>query len=94
MQAKSIRLSDDMLTAIGFVERGEHLESSAAVRKLIRVGLEAYTVKLYKQGRLTLRETAERLGLDLMETTDLLINYGIKGNLTASDVLQSIDHFV
>ena len=94
MQAKSIRLSGDMLTAIGFVERGEHLESSAAVHKLIRVGLETYSVKLYKQGRLTLRETAERLGLDLLETTDLIIDYGVKGNLTASDVLQSIDHFI
>ena len=93
MQAKSIRISDDMLTAIGFVERSEHLEASAAVRKLIRVGLETYTVKLYKQGCLTLRETAHRLGLDLLETTDLMIDYGVKGNLDASDVLQSIEHF-
>jgi predicted HTH domain antitoxin len=93
MQAKSIRISDDMLTAIGFVGRREHIEASAAVRKLIRVGLETYTVKLYQQGFLSLRETAKRLSLDLVETTELMLDYGVKGNLTASDVLQSIDHF-
>ena len=82
-----------MLTAIGFVGRREHIEASAAVRKLIRVGLETYTVKLYQQGFLSLRETAKRLSLDLVETTELMLDYGVKGNLTASDVLQSIDHF-
>ncbi len=94
MRAKSIRISDDMLTAIGFVERAEHIEASAAVRKLIRVGLETYTMQLYKQGLLTLRETANRLNLDLIETTDLMIDRGIKGNLNASDVLHSIDEFI
>ncbi len=93
MHAKSIRISDEMITAIGFVERREHIEASAAVRKLIRVGLETYTVQLYKQGRLTLRETARRLGIDLVETTELMLDHGIKGNLNASDVLQSIEHF-
>jgi len=40
-----------------------------------------------------LREVASRLKLDLVETTDLLLQQGVKGNLNASDVLQSIEHF-
>ncbi|NCC53229.1 MAG: hypothetical protein EOM20_18735 [Spartobacteria bacterium] len=94
MQTKSIRIPDDMLAAIGLVERNEHIEEATAVRKLIRVGLETYTVQLYKQGRLTLRETADRLNLDIIEATDLLLQHGIKGNLNASDVLDSIEHLI
>lgn len=93
MQTKSIRIPDDMLTAIGFVERTEHIEESTAVRKLIRVGLETYTARLYEQGQLTLREAAGRLGLDLVETMDLMLDHGVRGNLNAADVLESIEHF-
>ena len=82
-----------MLTAIGFVEREEHIEEATTVRKLIRIGLETYTSQRYKQGQLTLREASRRLGLDLIATTDLMLNHGVKGNLQAADVLQSIEHF-
>jgi len=93
MQAKSIRIPDDMLTAIELVERREHVEESTAIRKLIRTGLETYTARLYRQGHITLRELADRLGLDLIAATELLLDYGVKGNLDADDVLQSIEQF-
>lgn len=93
MQAKSIRIPDDMMMAIEFVERREHIEESTAIRKLIRTGVETYTAQLYGQGQLTLREAANRLGLDLVETTDLLLGYGVKGNLDATDVLYSAEQF-
>jgi len=93
MQAKSIRVPDDMLRAIELVEAREHIEQSTAIRKLIRTGLETYVARLYRQGALTLREAASRLGLDLVATTDLLLDYGVKGNLDAADVLTSVEHF-
>jgi hypothetical protein len=93
MQAKSIRIPDDMLAAIELVERREHIEESTAIRKLIRTGLETYSAQMYKQGQLTLREVADRLGLDLVEATDLLLSYGIKGNLEADDVLYAAEQF-
>lgn len=93
MRAKSIRISDDMLEAIELVELREHIEESTAIRKLIRTGLETYCARLYGQGQLTLRELASRLGLDLVEATDLLLSCGIKGNLDADDVLHSAEQF-
>ena len=61
--------------------------------KLIRTGLETYVARLYRQGGLTLREAASRLGLDPVATLDLLLDHGVKGNLDADDVLTSIRHF-
>ena len=92
MNAKSIRLPADMLRAIELVEAREHIEESAAIRKLIRTGMETYVARLYRQGSLTLREAASRLGLDIVATMDLLMDYGVKGNLDASDVLKSAEH--
>ena len=36
---------------------------------------------------------AARLGLDLIATTDLLLDFGVKGNLDAHDVLHAIERF-
>jgi hypothetical protein len=93
MQTKSIRLPGDLLTAIEMVERREHIEEATAVRKLIRTGLETYVARLYRDGQITLREAAARLGLDLIATTDLLLDFGVKGNLDAHDVLHAIERF-
>ena len=82
-----------MLKAIELVQSREHIEESTAIRKLIRIGLEIYIARLYRQGAITLREAADRLGLDLVATVDLLMDYGITGNLDAADVLASIEHF-
>ena len=93
MNAKSIRIPANMLKAIALVETREHIEESTAIRKLIRTGLETYVARLYRQGGLTLREAASRLGLDLVATMDILLDHGVKGNLDADDVLTSIRHF-
>ena len=93
MNAKSIRIPAALLKAIELVETREHIEESTAIRKLIRTGLETYVARLYRQGDLTLREAASRLGLDLMATVELLLDHGVKGNLDADDVLGSIRHF-
>lgn len=75
------------------VEDREHLDGSAAIRKLIRTGLENYVASLYRQGAITLREASNRLGLNLVETLDRLADHGVKGNLEAADVLASVERF-
>lgn len=57
------------------------------MRKLIRIGFETYIGNLYKQGKVTLREAARLLKLSQIETMNLFLDAGIKGNLDASDVL-------
>ncbi|QII13619.1 hypothetical protein KsCSTR_42400 [Candidatus Kuenenia stuttgartiensis] len=94
MKTKSIRIPKDMIDAIELVEKEERIEESTAMRKLIRIGFETYTENLYKQGKITLREASQLLNLSQIETINLFLDLGIKGNLDASDVLVSLDRFV
>lgn len=93
MHVKSIRIPDDLLLGVSLVESREHLDQAAAIRKLIRTGIEAYVARMYSHGCISLREAADRLGLDLVATIELLAEYGCGGNLDAADVLESLDRF-
>jgi predicted HTH domain antitoxin len=93
MKTKSIRIPREMVEAIGVVEREEKIEESTAMRKLIRMGFETYVGNLYRQGKITLRRAARLLHKNQIETIDLFVDAGIKGNLDASDVLASLDRF-
>lgn len=82
-----------MMAAIELVEKEEKIEESTAMRKLMRIGFETYIGNLYKQGKVTLREAARLLKLSQIETMNLFLDAGIKGNLDASDVLVSLERF-
>jgi len=90
MEVKSIRIPDDIDKSIEFVARLEKLEKTQTLRKLIRLGFEFYAAKSYERGKLTLREVAELLNLTLSETIDLLAEMGVKGNIRAKDVMESL----
>lgn len=93
MKTISMRIPDDMMEAAQLVAKEEKIEPSTAMRKLVRIGYETYVGNLYKQGRVTLREAASLLDLNLMETVDILLDAGITGNLDATDVLTSLRMF-
>jgi predicted HTH domain antitoxin len=90
MNVKSIRISNDMEKAIRYVAKSEKIEKSQSIRKLARLGFEFYVSKSYERGRLTLREAAELLSLNLSETIDLLQEFGVKGNIRSKDILDSL----
>ena len=90
MKVKSIRIPDDIDKSIEFVARLEKLEKTQSLRKLTRLGFEFYTAKSYEKGKLTLREVSELLNLTLSETIDLLAEMGVKGNIRAREVIQSL----
>jgi len=94
MKTRSLRLPEDLLAAITVVEKREHLDEAPAIRKLLRMGLEAYVADLYRDGRLTLREAAGYLGQSLSETLDTLASHGVTGNVTASDTVAAMDRFL
>ena len=93
MKTKSIRIPQDMMTAIELVEKEEKIEEATAMRKLIRIGFETYIGHLYEQGKVTLREFARLLNMNQIEAINLFLDAGIKGNLDASDVMASIERF-
>lgn len=94
MKTKTIKISDDLVSAIKLVEREEKIEESTAMRKLIKIGFEAYIGNIYRQGHVTLREAARLLNINQIEAMNLFLDKRIKGNLEASDVLVSLKRFV
>jgi len=93
MKTKTIRLPDDLLKGIEVVEKEEKIEEATAIRKMLRIGFETYVSELYRDGKLSLRESAELLQRSLPETIDLFLQRGIKGNLEADDVVNSLKRF-
>jgi predicted HTH domain antitoxin len=90
MKVKSLRIPEEIDQAIDYVARSDKLEKTGSLRKLTRMGFEVYVAKLYERGKLTLREAANLLHLNLMETIDLLSEMGVKGNIKARDVMESL----
>ena len=93
MKVKSMRIPEDIDKAIVYVSRSEKIENTHSLRKLARMGFEYYISKEYKAGKITLREASDLLKLTLSETVDLLADMGVKGNIHAEDVLNSLKMF-
>jgi len=90
MKVKSMRIPEDIEESIEYVSKKEKIEKAQSLRKLARVGFESYIAELYKDGKICLREASGLLKLSLSETIDLFIEKGIKGNIHANDVLESL----
>ena len=93
MKTLSIRIPDDLMSALQLVGKEEKIEPSTAMRKLVRIGYETYVGNLYRLGKVTLRDAATLLNLNQIETLDLFLDAGISGNLDATDVLTSLRRF-
>ena len=93
MIRKSIRMPNDLLDAITIVEREEKIAETTAIRKLIKIGYETYISDLYRAGKLSLSDISRYLGISQIEALELLANRGVKGNLDAADVMNSLARF-
>lgn len=94
MKIKSIRMPDELMDAVEMVEKEEKVEEATAIRKLLRIGYETYVANMYRFGKLSLAEASRLLGLTQIETLELFLDKGIKGNLDTADVMQSLERFV
>ena len=90
MKVKSIRIPQDIEHAVNFLSRIEKIDSTQSFRKLARIGFETYIANLYQNGKLSIREVSTELGVSISEAIDMLSEKGVKGNIRATDVLQSI----
>lgn len=92
MKTKSLRVSEDIIAAVKLIEKQEKIEESTAMRKLMKIGFEFYLSTLYKHGKISLRDAAKKLHLSLNETIDLFLSMGVKGNISATEIFQSLDY--
>lgn len=91
MSVRSIRITEDIEAAIRYVADREHAEQAQSLRKLARLGFEAYVAGQYRAGEVSLREAAELLGVTLWDALDRLAALGAAGNATAEAVLAGVD---
>ncbi len=68
------------------------MDESAAIRQLIKLRLREYAVNLYKDRKITLREASELADVSLREMLDLLMEHGIKGNVTLKQQQKSQEY--
>jgi len=90
MTTKTLRLPDSLAEAVRELGAAEHIEESAALRKLLRMGYDQYLAEQYRAARLSLRDLAIRMDLSLSETLEALQRLGITGNTSADDALASL----
>lgn len=93
MKTKSIRIPQEIISAVEMVKKEEKIEEASAIRKLMRIGFETYVGDLYRAGKVTLRQAAKLLSVSQIDAMNIFLDAGIKGNLDASDVLISIERF-
>jgi predicted HTH domain antitoxin len=88
---RSLRIPERLLKAVQEVARREHLDESTATRQLIALGATEYAVRLYREGRVTLRDAAELADTSVRGMIDVLLDHGVKGNVTASQERKAIE---
>lgn len=84
MKTKTLRIPEDLLNIILYRAKREEVEESTATRQLIKLGAIEYAVRLYKDGKITLREAAKLANVSLRRMLDVLMDHGVKGNVSMS----------
>jgi len=92
VSVRSIRITEDIEAAIRYVAEREHAEQAQSLRKLARMGFEAYIARQFQVGEVSLREAAGLLGVTPWDALDRLAALGAAGNATAEAVLAGLDN--
>ena len=84
----SIRLKENEIRFIEELAKRQNIDKSTAARELIEYGKIYLTLKLYKEGKISLEKTSKELGLSISETIDLLAEFGIKTPISFDEYLK------
>ena len=90
MSVRSIRITEEIETAVRYVADREHAAQAQSLRKLARMGFEAYVAGQYRAGEVSLRQAAGLLGVTLWEALDRLAALGATGNASGESVLAAL----
>ncbi len=89
---RSLRIPEDLLRAVRDVARRERLDESTAIRQLLSLGAAEYAVRLYREGRVTLKEAAGLARVTPRDMIDILLDHGVKGNVTAPQQRKALEY--
>lgn len=89
---KSLRIPDDLLKSVRYLAKRERLDESTAIRQLISLGTTEYAVRLYREGKITLNEAAEIAHATPREMIEILLEHGVRGNVTLSQARKALDY--
>ena len=84
----TLRLKEKELGFIESLSKKDNGDKSSAARKLIDYGWIYFTLKNYREGKISIGKTAKELNLTISETIDLLSDLGIKSPITYEDYLE------
>lgn len=89
---KSLRLPEAPLKSIRYLARRERLDESTAIRQLIALGTADYAVRHHREGKITLNEAAELASVAPREMIEILLDHGVKGNVTVSQTRKALEY--
>jgi len=93
MSVISLRLKDRELKKIEELSKREHKDKSTVARELLEYGWDYIMLRSYKGGKLSLSGLAEKLGMSVSETIDLLSDFGIEAPIGYDDYLKGFKAF-
>jgi len=88
---KGLRIPESLLKTVRELARRERLDESTAIWKLIAMGATEYAVQLYREGKVTLREAAAMADTTVREMIEILLEHGVKGNVTLDQQRKAIE---
>lgn len=95
MEAKSIKLPEDIIGTIKEIEETEQIDRATAVRKLLAKAIEKWkeerAIQLYREGKVTLWRAAGMANLSLREMMELVAEKGIEMQYTEKDLEEDIN---
>ena len=92
----SVRVEKEILKYAEQKAKKENIPKSAALRKLLALGLEydrlKMAVELYRDKKVSLGKAAEIANLPVTQMMDWLVRFGVKSNITLEDYRAGLEH--
>jgi len=84
----TLRLKEKELGFIEALSKKEDKDRSYVARKLIDYGWTYFTLKQYRDGKISIGKVAKELNLSITETIELLSELGVKSPVTYEEYLE------
>ncbi len=92
----SVRLEEEILKYAEQKAKEEKIPKSAALRKLLALGLEydklKKAIELYRDKKVSLGKAAEIANMPVTQMMDWVVRFGVKGNVALEDYKAGLEH--